>query len=303
MQALYAYLAGGSTDLKSGEAELMRNINKFYELYLILLSLMQDLIHYAGHRLEEGKQKHLATAQDLNPNTWFLENFVAQTFTENKELNRLKKEWKVITVNEKDLLHKIYLNVKNSEEYKTFVDARKNEQAISFYSFVFKEFVANESAVSSYLEELNIYFLGDLDFVSFLVLKTLKGWNPETPPQDQILLPMFKDKIDDVAFVQNLFRKAVLNRQEYETLIASFTPNWEADRLAGMDVLLMVMALTEILHFPNIPVKVSMNEYIDISKEYSSTNSKLFINGVLDKVVEDLKQKGKINKSGRGLVE
>jgi N utilization substance protein B len=303
MQAFYAYIASGNNDLKSGEVELNRNLNKFYELYLILFSLLTDVLHYTSERLEEGKKKFITSDEDLNPNTWLQDNYIAKSLHESLELNKELVRLKINTRGEKDLLHKIYQNVRNSEIYQKFVSLKSNDGSQEFFVSIFKEFIANEPTVSYYLEEQNIYFLGDLDQVAFLVIKTLKSWNENTLPQNQKLLPLYKDADDDYKFVIELFRKSILHRKEYETLIAKYTPNWESDRLAQMDVLLMLMALTEILHQPSIPIKVTMNEYIDISKEFSSINSKTFINGVLDKVVDDLKNENKIKKVGRGLIQ
>lgn len=303
MQALYAFFSTDNNDLKSGEVELNRNLSKFYELYLILLSICSDLIYYTSERLEEGKKKQLPTPEDLQPNTWFLDNSVARALLESQALQKELARLKINTRTEKDLLHKIYQNVKNSEQYQAFIQAKDDTQSVEFFCFIFKEFIANEPTLSFYLEEQNIYFLNDLDHVAFLVLKTLKTWKTTVDPAKQSLLPLYKDEEDDRKFVQELFRFTILRKKEYEDLISSFTPNWETERLAQMDMLLMEMAVCEFLNFPSIPVNVSLNEYIEISKEYSTAQSKTFINGVLDKILKSLNEDKKIRKAGRGLMK
>ena len=303
MQALYAFFATGNTDLKSGEVELNRNISKFYELYLILFSITADVLHYMADKLEEGKKKHIASEEDLTPNTWLQDNYMAMALRESSDLNKELTRYKINTRGEKDLIHKIYQNVKASKEYQDFVASESNTGAQDFFVFMFKEYIANEPSVSYFLEEQNIYFLGDLDMVSFLVIKTLKTWEENTPPSHQRLQPLYKNFEEDYQFVLNLFRQTIIHKVEYEKMISEFTPNWEADRLAQMDMLLLTMAVVELLNSPSIPVKVTLNEYIDISKEYSSSNSKTFINGVLDNIISDLKRKDKIKKVGRGLME
>ncbi len=303
MQALYAFFSSGNTDLRSGEVELNRNLSKFYELYLILLSITSDLIYYTSERLEEGKKKQLATSEDLTPNTWFLNNSIAKTLLESQELQKELARLKINTRTETDLLHKIYQNVRGSERYQAYIKAMDDSQSIEFFCYVFKEFIANEPTLSFFLEEQNIYFLNDLDHVAYLVLKTLKSWEIGIAPSKQRLLPLYKDEEDDRKFVLELFRFTILHKQEYEALISSYTPNWETERLAQMDMLLMEMAVCEFLNFPSIPVNVSMNEYIEISKEYSTAQSKTFINGVLDKILKTLNQEKKIKKAGRGLMQ
>ncbi len=303
MQALYAFFSSGNNDLKSGEMELNRNLSKFYDLYLTLFSILADVLYYTSERLEEGKKKHITNAEDLNPNTWLQDNYIAVALRESQELNRELDRLRINTRSEKDLIHKIYQNIRNSELSQKFISLQSNEGANEFFVEIFKEFVANEPSVSFYLEEQNIYFLGDFDHVAFLVIKTLSSWDENTAPALQKLLPLYKDEKDDYAFVLDLFRKTIIHRAEYEKLISQFTPNWEADRLAQMDMLLMTMAVSELLNAPSIPVKVSMNEYIDISKEFSSKQSKTFINGVLENVIAELKKNDKIKKVGRGLMQ
>ena len=303
MQALYAFFSSGNNDLRSGEVELNRNLSKFYELYLILFSITADLIHFTSEKLEEGKKKHLPTKEDLNPNTWFLENSIAKALLEGQELQKELARLKINTRSESDLLHKIYTNLKTNEKYQAYIQAQDDGLSIEFFCYLFKELIANEPSLSFYLEEQNIYFLNDLDHVAFLVLKTIKSWEIGIAPSKQKLLPLYKDEEDDRKFVLELFRKTILHKDEYEKLISGYTPNWEAERLAQMDMLLMEMAVCEFLNFPSIPVNVTLNEYIEISKEYSTSQSKTFINGVLDKILKSLNEEKKIQKAGRGLMK
>lgn len=305
MQALYQFFQSSSHDLPKGEREMMRSIDRVYDLYLMLLQLMVEVHKQAQNVVEEGKNKRLPSKEDLNPNLRFVENKVLKLLSENYFLIKGTDERKINWADEGELIRKIFNNLKASPEYEMYL----NSPSTSFLSdkeFVidfFKKHIADSDAVEHYIEERSIYWANDLNMaVAPMIIKTLQNFN-ENSDQNEKLLPLLKDAEEDRQFVLDLYRKTIISDKESETLIGDKTKNWEVERIAMMDVLLMKMALTELVHFNNIPVKVTLNEYIEISKLFSTPRSKVFINGILDKIVLDLKASEKIKKTGRGLIE
>ena len=304
MQALYGFFQSDTKDLARGERELFNGIDKIYDLYIYQLSLLIELQHVARLLIEEAKTKRLPTQNDLDPNLKFLENKFLKQLTENIHLKREMNNRKIHWNNEFELVRKIYNNIKASEEYKQYMSSGDDSYAThrDFVIQLFKEHIADFELINHLYEEKNLHWGDDLYLVNPMVVKTIETFKEEATP-DFPLLPLYKDREEDEQFVKDLFRQTALRNEETEKLIGDKTKNWEVERIAMMDVLLMKMAITEILHFSGIPVKVSLNEFIEISKMYSTPKSKIFINGILDKLVADFKKENKLNKMGRGLME
>lgn len=304
MQALYGFFQSDVKDLARAERELFNGIDKIYDLYIYQLSLLVELKHVATIVMEEAKTKRLPTQNDLTPNLKFIENKFLSQLAENinfkREINNRKINWN----NEFELIRKIYNNIKASDEYKTYMNESDDSLAVhlNFISEMFKEQIADYDLVNYLYEEKNIHWGDDIYLINPMIVKTIESFK-ETEALDFQLMSLYKDKEEDVQFVKDLFRQTVIKNDETEKLIGDKTKNWDVERIAMMDVLLMKMAITEILHFSSIPVKVSLNEYIEISKIYSTPKSKIFINGILDKLVVDFKNESKLTKMGRGLLE
>jgi N utilization substance protein B len=181
-----------------------------------------------------------------------------------------------------------------SNNTRSYLDDRK------FIDRLFNKVILVSEDLYNVLEEQSIYWNDDVEFVISMISKSLKRFN-ELSDSKQALMPMFKDA-EDKEFAKNLFRKSVINHDELRTLIKEHSQNWDVERIAFMDILIMQLAITEFLYFPTIPTKVTLNEYIELSKFYSTEKSRNFINGILDKTLKDLKRDDKINKSGRGLI-
>ncbi len=306
MQALYAYFQSNNKDLAKGERDLFKGIDKIYELYIFQLAFLLEIQHVAAILSEDAKNKRLPTSDDLNPNSKFIKNkFIAQ-LAENLDLKREINNRKISSFlnNEFELVKKIVNNIKESAEYATYMnvsdDSYKTHQ--DFILEVFKEQMADFELLNHFYEEKDLHWGDDIYLVNPMVVKTIESFKENSSP-DFALIPLYKDKEEDMQFVQELFCQTVLQEETTKKLIAEKTQNWEVERIAMMDVLLMQMAITEILHFSNIPSKVSLNEFIEISKIYSTPKSKLFINGILDKLLADFKTENKLNKVGRGLME
>ena len=304
MQALYAFFQSDNKDLPRGERDLFTGIDKIYDLYIYQLAFLVELHHVAILLSEEAKNKRLPTSNDLNPNLKFIENKFILQLVENIHLKREMNNRRISWSNEFELVKKIFNNIKTSEGYHNYMNVSDDSYKthLDFAIEVFKEYMADFELLNHFYEEKNLHWGDDIYLVNPMVVKTIESFK-ETSTPDFALLTLYKDREEDEQFIKDLFRQTVIQYDETKKLIGDKTKNWEVERIAMMDVLLMQMAITEILYFSNIPVKVSLNEFIEISKIYSTPKSKLFINGILDKLLIDFKAEGKLNKIGRGLME
>ena len=300
MQTLYSYFQQEKPDAVFYEKELFKSLDKIYDLYIYVLVLLNDMHHTAHLVLEENKNKRLPSKEDLDPNLKFIQNAILVSLSESGELRRELTNRKISWQNDFDLVRKLFLELRNSDLYKNYManESRSVKEDKQFLTSVVTEFLYEHDLLNHLFEEKNIHWADDTYGAFSMVAKTIESFTTEFK-----LLPQFKDAEDDKQFISTLFRKTIAGDKEYESLIDAKTKNWELDRIAAMDILLMKMAIAEFLNVSNVPVKVSLNEYIDISKEYSTPNSRTFINGVLDKIITDLKRDNKIQKTGRGLME
>jgi transcription antitermination protein NusB len=304
MQALYGFFQSDTKDLAKSEREMFAGIDKVYDLYIYQLALLLELKHVASVITEEAKEKHLPTEEEKNPNLKFIENKFITQLSENIHLKREMNNRKVSWNNEFELVKKVLNTIKNSEIYASYMNSEADDYQThrKFIVEVFKEFIADFELVNHLYEEKSLHWGDDIYLVNPMVVKTIESFSDDSNP-DFPLMPLYKDREEDMEFVKDLFRQTAIRNEENEKLIGDKTKNWEVERIALMDVLLMKMAITEVLHFSNIPVKVTLNEFIEISKMYSTPKSKIFINGILDKLIADFKRDNMLNKMGRGLME
>lgn len=304
MQALYGFFQSDTKDLARSERELFAGIDKVYDLYIYQLALLVELQHVASVIMEEAKEKHLPTAEERNPNLKFLENKFIRQLSENIHLKREMNNRKISWNNEFEMVKRIYNTIKASDIYTQYMNSATNDYKTDrdFITTIFKEFIADFELVNHLYEEKSLHWGDDIYLVNPMVVKTIESFNESSTP-DFELMPLYKDREEDMEFVKDLFRQTAIRNEENEKLIGDKTKNWEVERIALMDVLLMKMAITEVLHFSNIPLKVTLNEFIEISKMYSTPKSKIFINGILDKLIADFKRDNMLNKMGRGLME
>lgn len=302
LQVLYAYYSSEEKSINNTEKELFFCIHKTYDLYHYLFALVIDIADYAESRIEIKRNKHQPTHEDLHPNTKFVSNLFINQLRSNRQLNAYLNQTKLSWVNHPELIKELYLIMIESEIYNEYVNSEIRSYADDrkFIEKIFNKIFLVSEELYEVLEEQSIYWNDDIEFVISVITKTIKKFN-EYSDSDQRLMPMYKDDEDRV-FAKELFRKSILNHDELQALIKVHSSNWDVERIAFMDVLMMQLAITEFLYFPSIPTKVTMNEYIELSKFYSTEKSRNFINGILDKTLKDLKKEGKINKAGRGLV-
>ncbi|HRG01353.1 MAG TPA: transcription antitermination factor NusB [Bacteroidia bacterium] len=300
MQTLYSYFQQEKPDAVFYEKELFKSLDKIYDLYIYVLVLFTDIHHTALLVTEENKNKRLPSKEDLQPNMRFIENVVLVSLTRSEELKKEVANRKISWQSDFDLVRKLYAELRTTELYKNYMasttpSAKEDKQ---FLISMATEFLYEHDLLNHIFEEKNIHWADDTFGAFSMVSRTFENFTGKLN-----LVPLYKDKEDDVQFISTLFRKTIAGDKEFNKLIDEKTKNWELDRIASMDILLMKMAIAEFLYVSNVPVKVSLNEYIDISKEYSTPNSRTFINGVLDKIIADLKRDNKIQKTGRGLME
>lgn len=303
MQALYSYFQSGNTDLAKAEKEMFQQIEKVYDLYVYVLVLLTDIHHAATLVIEENKNKRLPSKEDLNPNTKFIDNSILVQLSANEQLKKEIANRKVSWQNDLDMVRKLFSEIRNGDDYKAYMSSGQQsaKEDKSFIELMIRNHIADNQLLEFWLEEKNIFWTDDIFLVLTNVLKTIESADDA---EGKIkLAPLYKDPEDDKLFARTLFSKCIAYNQQAEEMISAKTQNWEIERIAFLDVLLMKMALTEVLYLTNIPVKVSLNEYIEIAKQYSTPKSKVFINGILDKAIAELKEKGEVKKTGRGLLE
>lgn len=306
LQTLYAFTQSEGKELLWARQELFKSIDQMYVLYISLLMIFPEMKGRAEKRIEDNSNKMLPTEEDKNPNLKFVENKIIAILEENVELRHqseiIKSNW--LGDEKQELMRKLFLHITQSETYFNFMNNGQMgfEEDLSFMIQLFKTEIANFSLLYDFYEEQSVYWIDDIDLACSMVIKTLKSFEDGTDAHNSIL-PLYKPNDDEKEFVTELLRETIKQREENLKLINQLTDNWELDRIAKMDVLLMELAITELKTFNNIPTKVTLNEYIDISKYYSTPKSSVFINGILDRAITQLDKEGEIRKSGRGLMK
>jgi N utilization substance protein B len=303
LQVLYADFSKHDQTISQSEKELFFSINKSYDLYYLFLLLPIELVKVDEQRLDAVSQRLIVSNDLIETSANFSTNKFVELVRKNWQLSRYVSENKVGWVKNPELIKNLYSQIREREYFIEYLQKSTTtfDEDKALILKILEEEVSVFEPLDSTLEDISIFWNDDIDFVLSMVIKTLKTFK-ETDGPEKTLMPLFKNE-EDREFVKKLYRKVAINHDEYNTLIKDNAQNWEFERIALMDVLIMQMALAEMIEFPSIPVKVSLNEYIDISKDYSTANSNTFINGILDNVVKDLTAKKVIMKVGRGLME
>ena len=303
IKALYSHFNCGDKTISASEKDLLLSIEKTYDLYHYLMQLLVEVADYAQNRIDIGKQKYRPSPEEKNPNTKFVDNAIVSILRNNEALNKRLHQNKLSWKDNPELIKRIYNNLISKDYYKSYMDAanRSFKQDQEFALEFFAEEMEDFEDLYEILEANNIFWVDDVEFVLGMILRTIKRFK-EGQHTYASLLPLYKDEAD-YEFTKKLFRKAAVNHVEYRKLIDENTANWDIDRIAYMDTILLITAIAELIEFRDLPIKVSMNEYIELSKFYSTPSSNTFINGVLDKVVKELSDKNIIVKEGLGLLD
>ncbi len=303
LQMLYAYLKSEKDSIAKAEKELFHSINKTYDLYLYLLLFICEIKKYAEDRIEIGKNKKIPSYEDLHPNTKFIDNEIVGRIYNSDEFLKIISSKKINWIKHPELIKNFYNYLTTTVIYKNYLSSENlsYKDELNFIINIYSKEIVRFLDLYQALEEESIYWNDDIEFIVGMICKTLKNLNHDSTENSLILLPLFKND-EDLQFTKQLFRKSILKHNENIKLIDEFTENWDLERIAFMDILILSIGITEITEFSSIPIKVSFNEYLEIAKQYSTTNSSSFINGVLDKIVQKLKKDNKIIKTGRGLI-
>ncbi len=302
LMALYAFNRREDGNLAQAETELMFSIGKSYDLYHYLLLLVLEVADIAAEKIDQALQKRMPSHEDLNPRRRFIDNKIIAQLRKNNEFKGYIFSKKLSWINNSHIPRLLYNKMIVWEVYEEYMKS-ENDNYLSDKKFIVRlvtELFSNSEDLNSNLEEQSIYWNDDMEYISSMVEKTLKKFKTDSGEKTP-LMPLFKNA-EDEEFVKILFRKAILNSKKCSELIDKNTTNWEVDRIALMDILVMQLAITEILEFPEIPVKVTLNEYIEIAKYYCTSKSSTFVNGILDNIVKEIRDEGLFNKFGRGLV-
>ncbi|APU67232.1 Transcription termination protein NusB [Christiangramia flava JLT2011] len=303
MQSLYAFNQSQNDNLNTEEKFLMKSMEEMYDLFLLQLSLITEIREHAVEYLEKSQKKHLATSEEKNPNRKFIDNAIFEILNENESLQNALEKHKVNQWKQDDEYVAIIWNeIRSSLLYEDYMSTRENDfkEDKNFIIDIFKEIIAPNDKLYDYLEDRKLTWVDDLPLVNTAILKLLQKLKEKTGKEKKIA-KLFKSE-DDKEFAKKLFRKTYLNDEELSEEMLGKTPNWDKDRIAEVDMILIKMAICEFLNFPSIPVKVTINEYLEIAKEYSTPKSSIFINGVLDKLSKEYQTENKLNKMGRGLM-
>ncbi len=300
LKTLFAHIQSGADNMIASEKNLMASVDKAYDLYFLLLTLPVELAEYARNRQELARQKRLPTYEDLHPNTRFVDNavirLIANSDAVNDRIAARKLSWKGYP----ELIRTLYAQLCESDYYKEYMQSPvasfDNDRQVLIRFF---ETMQTCDALDEALEELSILWCDDVPFIIILILRTLENARPSHT--ELKVAAEFKGE-EDPAFVRTLFERTLVNYNTYQTYIERFTANWDVERIVFMDNLILATAIAELTSFPSIPVKVTLDEFIEISKYYSTPGSSTFINGILDKAVEALTAEGLIKKAGRGLI-
>ncbi|MGY5848024.1 transcription antitermination factor NusB [Salegentibacter sp. HM20] len=303
MQSLYAFNQSQNDNLVTEEKFLLKSMDEMYDLFLLQLSLIMEIREHAQTFLEKSQQKYLPTSEDRDPNRKFTENKLISILNENEALSEALEDrkinhWKM----DDEYVSILWEELKNSELYENYMETRESsfKEDKDFVLKMFKEIIAPNDKLYDYLEDKKLTWLDDLPLVNTAIVKMLQKIK-ENPDKPFKLTKLYKSE-EDKEFARELFRKTYVNDESLSEEMLGKTPNWDKDRIAEVDMVLMKMAICEFLHFPSIPVKVTINEYLELAKEYSTPKSSIFINGVLDKLSKEYSSNKRLNKMGRGLM-
>ena len=307
LQALYAWYTNGSDDLVIGERQLLLSINKLYELYIWQLSLFVEVKRFAEKRMEENKLKFYPTEGDLNPNLKFVQNKAIALLEENRDFADKETLYKVNWADHQELIRKFYENLRKSSIYQQYMESTKDslEEDRFFFIKIIDQLLPEEELIRDLYEEKSVYFVDGYDLVNLLLIKFFETLNERFLP-DTKMKGLFKtegQQDEDIEFLKKLFKKTILQDEPLTEILKLKTKTWDYERIPLMDIILLKMAIIEFQEMETVPIKVTRNEYIELAKYFSTDKSKTFVNGVLDRLIREFKEEGKIKKVGRGLID
>lgn len=301
VKALYAHIKSEADNMIASEKTLVTSIDKAYDLYFQMLALPAEIVRYAEGRIELNRRKKLPSHEDLHPNTKFVDNAVIRVLANSDSVNDRLAARKLGWAQQPDLIRTLYTQLTESDFYRAYM--AEGERSFADDRRLVEDFyraLQDNEALDTVLEEMSILWDDDLGYVLAMILRTLSNLRPSH--LELKTMPQFKSA-EDLEFAKTLFEKSLVNYNVNLAFVDKFTSNWDVERIVFMDNLILTTAMTELTSFPSIPIKVTLDEYIEIAKYYSTPGSSVFINGVLDRLVDALTAEGRIVKSGRGLID
>ena len=299
-KVLFSRISSGSSSFLAIEKELLLSCDKTLELYYFILSLPLALKYVAEQKIEAGLKKHQPTLEEINPNMKFVENKLILLLENDEELRGFCSKRGLNWFDYLPFVKKLYKTVSETSYFETYMSSQSSslDEDIKLVCAILENELDECAELESILEDSNLYWIDDLAFVINIITKKLYSVR-----KDEVLShPTVFLKDEDKDYALRLLNVSMIRYDEYIELMSKYVINWETDRLAAIDILLIVMGIAEAVSFPNIPIKVTINEFVELSKFYSTPNSKVFVNGMLDKILLALQEEGIIEKSGRGLV-
>lgn len=296
VQLMYAYYQNGGKNIETAEKELLFSLSKAYDLYNYLLMLMVAISRYALTQVERKEEIVRATHSDERVSRRFVDNRFVLQLESNLQLEEYKQRQKKTWDNNLDYVKKIYEAIIASDAYKEYMEMETVTYADDreLWRKIYKSIIMKDEELDDVLEDQSLYWNDDRAIVDTFVLKTIKRFE-EKNAEKQELVPEYKDE-EDREFALRLFRRTILNDEYYRSLISKCVKNWEFNRLAYMDIVIMQIAVAEVLSFPMIPASVTINEYVEIAKWYSTPKSGSYVNGIVDAVVKMLRREHKLTK-------
>ena len=305
LQEIYAYHQSESSNLQQAERHLLEGVEDLYKLFVYQLSFWVELKRFAERRIEENKLKHFPTEEDLNPNMKFVNNRILNALEDNKHLDALVQQYKINWDDSReDFIRNMFVKLTETPEYQEYMTNGKDAFSDDkhFLATVIDTYMPENGLLYDYYSDRDLSFNSDYQLAIYMLWKFISEM-PAGFDASSMLPPVYKTEGEDKEFVIKLFEKTILHADEYMELVKANISNWDYERLALMDKILIFMAMTEFCEFHSIPVKVTINEYIEISKFYSTPESRRFVNGMLDKLASELKESGKLVKTGVGLID
>jgi transcription antitermination protein NusB len=303
LQVLFAFYSEENADIVRYEKMLFESFDRYRDLYVALLSLLPEMQHKAIEKIEAGMNKKLPAKEDLHPNTKFVTNHLLRILSNSKVLTKAEKDNHIKWRENPDLLKSTFKLLVESEDYVEYMNSKERgfNHDREYLIRMFKRQLINFEIIHEWLEDIGIFWNDDLDLASSMVIRSLKQVSEND--DDVVLMPLWKPEDDEEAYTKTLFRKTLTMGEESEKVIQANSPNWDMDRIALMDLIILKMAIAEATSCDSIPIKVTINEYIEVAKYYSTDKSTQFINGLLDVIIPKLQEEGKIKKIGRGLID
>ena len=302
LQSIYAFFQSEHLDLDKQEKFLRYSLEQLQDLYALQLQLLVEVRNHAENFLNKSKQKHLATQEDKNPSRNFIDNKAIQLLADHQDLQEFLKNKKLNNWERDDeYVSLLFKELREKEWYKEYLELSNPtlQEDRNIVAKFYKNVIAPNDKLYDYIEDTRLTWADDFPMVNTAIMKLLGKISPKNA--HSLVLPDVYKNDDDREFALTLLRKVILNNEKLTEEIDGKTPNWDKERIAEIDMIILKMGISEFLYFPSIPVRASINEYLEVAKEYSTPKSSIFINGILDKLVKEYTKDGKLNKMGRGL--